>query len=54
VRRMAIAITAASAVVATAVAAASARVAGWIPVVTGVLAGVFTLALVVDLVRRRG
>jgi predicted unusual protein kinase regulating ubiquinone biosynthesis (AarF/ABC1/UbiB family)/nucleotide-binding universal stress UspA family protein len=52
-RRLALALTAGAAILGTALTAVSARVPSWLPVAFGVAAGVLTLALVVDLVRRR-
>jgi predicted unusual protein kinase regulating ubiquinone biosynthesis (AarF/ABC1/UbiB family)/nucleotide-binding universal stress UspA family protein len=53
-RRLALALSAAGALVGTAVTAASAKVTGWVPVVLGVTGGLLLAGLVVDLVRRRG
>jgi ubiquinone biosynthesis protein len=53
-RNMALALTAGAAVLASGLTAASARVPGWVPVVFGVLGGLLMLALVIDLVRKRG
>jgi hypothetical protein len=52
-RRLALALSAAGALVGTAVTAASARVAGWIPVVLGTVGGVLLASLGLDLIRRR-
>ncbi len=52
-RRLALGLTAGAAILATSLSALSARVAGWVPAAFGVVAGLLTLALVVDLVRRR-
>jgi ubiquinone biosynthesis protein len=52
-RRLALGLTAGAAILATSLSALSARVPGWVPSVFGALAGVLTLGLVVDLVRRR-
>jgi predicted unusual protein kinase regulating ubiquinone biosynthesis (AarF/ABC1/UbiB family)/nucleotide-binding universal stress UspA family protein len=51
-RRLAIALTAGAALLGTGLTATSDRVAGWVPVVFGVVAGALTLGLVVDLFRR--
>jgi hypothetical protein len=51
-RRLALGLTAGAAVLATGLTLLSARVAGWVPVVFGIVAGLLTLALVVDLFRR--
>jgi predicted unusual protein kinase regulating ubiquinone biosynthesis (AarF/ABC1/UbiB family) len=52
-RRLALGLTAGAAILATSLSALSARVAGWVPATFGVLAGVLTLGLLIDLVRRR-
>jgi ubiquinone biosynthesis protein len=52
-RRLALSLTAGSALVATAITAASANVAGWVPVTLGTAGGLLTAGLVVDLVVRR-
>jgi ubiquinone biosynthesis protein len=52
-RRLALALTAGAAILGTALTAVSDRVPGWLPAAFGVGALVLTLALVVDLVRRR-
>jgi len=52
-RRLALAITAGSALVATGITAGSANVAGWVPSTLGGVGGAFAVGLVVDLVRRR-
>jgi ubiquinone biosynthesis protein len=52
-RRLALALTAGAAILATALTAVSDKVASWLPPAFGVLALVLTLGLVVDLVRRR-
>jgi ubiquinone biosynthesis protein len=53
-RRLALAITAGGALLATALTAASSRVAGWVPVVLGVMGGLLLTGLFADLIRRRG
>ncbi|HET9671951.1 MAG TPA: AarF/UbiB family protein, partial [Actinomycetota bacterium] len=53
-RHLALGITAGAGIVASALTALSARVPGWVPVAFGVLGGVLTLALLLDLFRRRG
>ncbi|HEX9376884.1 MAG TPA: AarF/UbiB family protein [Actinomycetota bacterium] len=52
-RRLSLAISAGSALVATALTAASSRVVGWVPWVLGVTGGLLVSALAIDLVRRR-
>jgi predicted unusual protein kinase regulating ubiquinone biosynthesis (AarF/ABC1/UbiB family) len=52
-RRLALALTAGAAILGTALTAVSDRVPGWLPAAFGVGALVLTLALVIDLVRRR-
>jgi predicted unusual protein kinase regulating ubiquinone biosynthesis (AarF/ABC1/UbiB family)/nucleotide-binding universal stress UspA family protein len=52
-RRLALGLTAGAAILATSLLALSTRVAGWVPTVFGILAGLLTLGLIVDLVRRR-
>jgi predicted unusual protein kinase regulating ubiquinone biosynthesis (AarF/ABC1/UbiB family)/nucleotide-binding universal stress UspA family protein len=52
-RRLALSLTAGAAILATALTAVSGRVAGWVPVAFGVLGGLLTLGLLVDLIRRR-
>jgi ubiquinone biosynthesis protein len=52
-RRLAMGIIAGAALLGTAMSASSARVAGWVPVSLGIVGGVFTLSLVVDLFRRQ-
>jgi predicted unusual protein kinase regulating ubiquinone biosynthesis (AarF/ABC1/UbiB family)/nucleotide-binding universal stress UspA family protein len=52
-RHLALGITAGAGIVASALTALSARVPGWVPVSFGVLGGVLTLALLLDLFRRR-
>lgn len=52
-RRLALGLTAGAAILATSLSALSARVAGWVPATFGALAGVLTLGLIVDLIRRR-
>ncbi len=52
-RRLALGLTAGAAILATSLAALSTRVAGWVPAVFGVVAALLTLALIVDLIRRR-
>jgi hypothetical protein len=53
-RRLALSLTAGAATLATALTAVSERVAGWVPVAFGVVAGALMFALVVDLLRKRG
>jgi predicted unusual protein kinase regulating ubiquinone biosynthesis (AarF/ABC1/UbiB family) len=52
-RRIALALGAGGALVATAVTAASARVAGWVPILIGAVGGLLTVGLIADLFRRR-
>ena len=52
-RRLALGLTAGAAILATSLSALSSRVAGWVPATFGVLAGLLTLGLIVDLIRRR-
>jgi ubiquinone biosynthesis protein len=52
-RRLALGLTAGAAILASSLSAVSTRVAGWVPAVFGVLAGLLTLGLIVDLIRRR-
>ncbi len=52
-RRLALSLTAGAAILGTALTAVSDRVANWLPVAFGIGAGVLTLALLIDLVRRR-
>jgi ubiquinone biosynthesis protein len=52
-RRLAMGIIAGAALLGTAMTASSARVAGWVPVSLGIVGGIFTLSLVVDLFRRQ-
>ena len=54
-RRLAISLTAGAAILATALTAVSSnRVAGWVPVAFGVISAGLLLALLVDLIRKRG
>ena len=52
-RRLAMGIIAGAALLGTAITVSSARVAGWVPVSLGIVGGIFTLSLVVDLFRRK-
>jgi len=52
-RRLALGLTAGAAILATSLSALSTRVAGWVPVTFGALAGLFTLGLLIDLIRGR-
>jgi ubiquinone biosynthesis protein len=52
-RRLALALTAGGALVATAITASSTHVAGWVPTMLGSVGGLLTVGLVADLVRRR-
>ena len=51
-RRLALGLTAGAAILATGLTALSTRVAGWVPGTFAAIAGVLTLGLVVDLLRR--
>ena len=51
-RRLALSLTAGAAILGTALTAVSDRVANWLPVAFGIGAGLLTLALLIDLVRR--
>ena len=53
-RRLALAVIAGSAFIATGITAASDRVEGWVPALLGSIACLLTLGLLADLVRRRG
>jgi len=53
-RRLAISLTAGAAILATALTAVSDRVSDWVPVAFGVAAGLLTLGLLWDLVRKKG
>jgi len=50
-RRLALAVTAGSALVATGATAAAVHVASWVPITLGALGGTFTALLVLDLLR---
>ena len=52
-RRLSIAVTAGSALVATGATAAAVHVASWVPITLGCLGGTFTAVLVIDLLRGR-
>ncbi len=52
-RRLALGLTAGAAILATSLSALSSRVAGWVPATFGVLAGLLTIGLLVDLIRSR-
>jgi ubiquinone biosynthesis protein len=52
-RQLALGLTAGAAGLATGLTAVSERVVGWVPVTFGVIAGVLTVGLLIDLVRRR-
>ncbi|HEX6401350.1 MAG TPA: AarF/UbiB family protein [Actinomycetota bacterium] len=53
-RHLALGITAGAGIVASALTALSARVPGWVPLTFGILGGLLTFALLLDLFRRRG
>ena len=50
-RRVALAVTAGSALVATGATAAAAQLAGWVPISLGSIGGAFTALLLLDLLR---
>ncbi|MGH6853745.1 MAG: hypothetical protein ACREDJ_11245, partial [Methylocella sp.] len=52
-RQLALGLTAGAAGLATGLTAMSARVVGWVPVTFGVIAGMLTVGLLTELVRRR-
>jgi hypothetical protein len=52
-RRLALGLTAGAAILATGLTALSTRVAGWVPGAFAVIAGLLTLGLLIDLIRRR-
>ena len=52
-RRLALALTAGGALVATAITASSTHVSGWVPTTIGTLGGLLMVGLIADLVRRR-
>jgi hypothetical protein len=52
-RRLALGVVSAAALLGTAIVASSARVAAWVPITLGAIGGAFTLALLVDLIRKR-
>ncbi len=52
-RRLALGLTAGAAILATGLTALSTRVAGWVPGTFAAIAGLLTLGLLIDLVRRR-
>jgi ubiquinone biosynthesis protein len=52
-RRLALGVVAAASLLGTAIVATAARVPSWVPVVLGIVGAVFTLGLLVDLVRGR-
>jgi ubiquinone biosynthesis protein len=52
-RRLALGLSGGAAGLATGLTALSTEVAGWVPVTFGVIAGVLTVGLLIDLVRRR-
>jgi predicted unusual protein kinase regulating ubiquinone biosynthesis (AarF/ABC1/UbiB family)/nucleotide-binding universal stress UspA family protein len=52
-RRLALGLTAGAAILATSLSALSSRVAGWVTPTFGTLAGLLTLGLIIDLIRRR-
>ncbi len=53
-RRLALSLTAGAAILGTALTAVSERVGGIVPIAFGVVGGALTLALLVDLIRKRG
>jgi ubiquinone biosynthesis protein len=52
-RRLALGLTAGAAILASALTALSTRVAAWVPVAFGITAGLLTLGLVIDLLRKK-
>ncbi len=52
-RRLALGLTAGAAILATGLTATSTRVAGWVPAAFAVVAGLLTIGLLIDLIRRR-
>src|ERR687887_506817 len=52
-RRLALGLTAGAAMLASALTAISTRVEGWVPIAFGITAGVLTLGLAIDLVRKQ-
>jgi predicted unusual protein kinase regulating ubiquinone biosynthesis (AarF/ABC1/UbiB family) len=53
-RRLALSLTAGAAILGTALTATSDRVANWVPLAFGVAAGLLTLGLLFDLIRKKG
>jgi hypothetical protein len=53
-RRLALGVVAAAALLGTAIVTVSSHVPSWVPVTLGAVGAVFTLALLFDLIRRRG
>jgi len=52
-RHLALGLTAGAAILASGLTAMSARVPGWVPVTFGILGGLFTIGLLIDLFRKR-
>jgi hypothetical protein len=52
-RRLAVGIIAGAALLGTAIAGSSSRIPAWVPISLGIVGGVFTLTLFVDLLRKR-
>ena len=52
-RRLALGLTAAASVLASGLTVSSMTVAGWVPITFGIVAGLLTVGLVIDLLRRR-
>jgi predicted unusual protein kinase regulating ubiquinone biosynthesis (AarF/ABC1/UbiB family)/nucleotide-binding universal stress UspA family protein len=52
-RRLALGVVAAAALLGTAIVATSSRVAAWVPITLGAVGAIFTLGLLLDLVRKR-
>jgi predicted unusual protein kinase regulating ubiquinone biosynthesis (AarF/ABC1/UbiB family)/nucleotide-binding universal stress UspA family protein len=53
-RHLALGLTAGAAILASGLTAISARVPGWVPITFGIVGGLLTLAMLLDLVRKRG
>jgi ubiquinone biosynthesis protein len=52
-RRLALGLTAAASILASGLTATAATVADWIPIMFGIVAGLLTVGLVLDLIRGR-
>jgi hypothetical protein len=53
-RQLALGLTAGAAILASGLTAMSARVPGWVPITFGIVAGLLTFGLLLDLFNRRG